>query len=121
MRLEIEHHIIRRSGDSMGKVSTSREEMVMDERTMRRLVTRRQLLRSVLVGGAGLSLLGACGGGQATPTAVPSASPTPAQAATPTTAAAAGPVPTVAPGTKITVAIVPKLVHPIFEDVRKGG
>ncbi len=108
----------------------------MDERTMRRLVTRRQLLRSVLVGGAALSLLSACGGGQATPTAAPAASPTPARAATPTvaattptaataatptTAAAAGPVPTVAPGTKITVAMVPKLVHPFFEDVRKGG
>ena len=30
-------------------------------------------------------------------------------------------VPTVAAGTKITIAIVPKLVHPFFEDVRKGA
>jgi ribose transport system substrate-binding protein len=95
-----------------------------------------------LVGGAALSLLNACGGAQATPTPAPAATPTrapapsptaaaaasptaaattPAADATPTAAAAAGPVPTVAPGTKITIAMVPKLVHPFFEDCRKGS
>jgi ribose transport system substrate-binding protein len=90
----------------------------MDDQRLRKTVTRRHLLRSVLVGGAALSLLNACGGAQATPTPAPAATPTPSPTAA---AAAAGPVPTVAPGTKITIAMVPKLVHPFFEDCRMGG
>lgn len=100
---------------------------------MQRRFTRRQIFRSIVLSGTTLSLLSACASGQATPTPapspVPAASPTPAPVATPTVPAAATPVsggaafpvPTVAPGTKITVAMVPKLVHPFFEDVRKGG
>ncbi len=94
----------------------------MDDQRLRKTVTRRHLLRSLLVGGAALSLLNACGGAQATPTPAPAATPTRAPAPSPTAAAAAaGPVPTVAPGTNITIAMVPKLVHPFFEDCRKGG
>ncbi len=106
----------------------------------RNRLTRRTVLRSLLVSGVVSTLLAACGGGGETPTptsapaaspAGAAASPTPAAAPTPAagatapagtpTAAAALPVPTVAPGTKITIAMVPKLVHPFFEDVRKGG
>ena len=93
----------------------------MDARRPRTAVTRRHLLRSMLVGGAALSLLNACGGGQATPTPAPAAATTPAAPATPTAAPMAVSVPTVPPGTKITIAMVPKLVHPFFEDCRQGG
>mgnify|MGYP000165088158 CR=1 FL=1 len=98
-------------------------------------LTRRQALSSLAFGSLSLAILGACRQEAAAPTApaqAPAASPTPTRpaAASPTAAAtpaatpakaAESPVPTVAPGTKITIALVPKLVHPFFEDVRQGA
>ena len=95
----------------------------MDE-VVRRLSgqsNRRRLLGGLVAGTAGLTLAGRPGRRLRAQEATPSAQ------ATPATGCIGDPLPlpdtiqTVAAGTELTVALVPKLVHPFFEDCRIGA
>ena len=85
-------------------------------------LSRRRVLGGLALGGASVAFSGALGRGAFAQDASPAASPAGAGACpAPIDAALLEAVPRVAEGTRITVAIVPKLVHPFFEDTRIGA
>ena len=88
--------------------------MARDESIWVGRVNRRRVLGSLAIGAVSVPLVRGRGG--------LAQEATPAAACTePIDAARLKSIPKVAEGTKVSVAIVPKLVHPFFEDTRKGA